>query len=113
LSIKHDYCDARSLRPGGRWASWAVRLKLLGLAVLLMFATGQVKAANQDGSIVEELDSLLDEPIELHCIGGFAIVAAYGLKRSTNDLDYFTLVPCNRVPDLEKLAGEGSPLPVR
>jgi hypothetical protein len=59
---------------------------------------------------LEELDSLLDEPIELHCIGGFAIVAAYGLKRSTNDLDYFTLVPCNRVPDLEKLAGEGSPL---
>jgi hypothetical protein len=57
---------------------------------------------------LEELDSLLKEPIELHCIGGFAIVAAYRLKRSTNDLDYFTLVPCNRVPDLEKLAGEGS-----
>jgi uncharacterized nucleotidyltransferase DUF6036 len=57
---------------------------------------------------LEQLDSLLDEPIKLHCIGGFAIVAAYGLKRSTNDLDYFTLVPCNRVPDLENLAGEGS-----
>ena len=57
-----------------------------------------------------ELDSLLDEPIELHCIGGFAIVAAYGIKRSTNDLDYFTLIPCNRVTDLEELAGEGSSL---
>ena len=57
-----------------------------------------------------ELDALLDEPVELHCIGGFAIVAADGLKRSTNDLDYFTLVPYNRLPDLEKLAGEGSRL---
>jgi hypothetical protein len=57
-----------------------------------------------------ELDALLDEPVELHCIGEFAIVAAYGLKRSTNDLDYFTLVAYNRLPDLEKLAGEGSRL---
>jgi hypothetical protein len=57
-----------------------------------------------------ELDSLLDEHFEMHCIGGFAVVAAYGLPRSTNDLDYFTLVPRNRMPDLEHLAGEGSPL---
>lgn len=59
---------------------------------------------------LKELDNLLDEPFELHCIGGFAVVAAYGLPRSTNDLDYFTLVPCNRAPDLERLAGEGSAL---
>ena len=59
---------------------------------------------------LEELDSLLKEPVELHCIGGFAVVAAYGLPRSTNDLDYFSLVPCNRVPDLEQIAGEASAL---
>ncbi len=59
---------------------------------------------------MQELDSSLNEPFELHCIGGFAVVAAYGLPRSTNDLDYFTLVPNNCVPDLEKLAGAGSPL---
>ncbi len=57
-----------------------------------------------------ELDALLDEPIKLHCIGGFAVVAAYGLPRSTNDLDYYSLVPCNRVRDLERIAGEGSAL---
>jgi hypothetical protein len=57
---------------------------------------------------LEELDSRLDEPFELHCIGGFAVVAAYGLPRSTNDLDYVTLVPYNRLPELENLAGEGS-----
>lgn len=59
---------------------------------------------------LEELDALLDEPIELHCIGGFALVAAYGVPRSTNDLDYFSLVPRNRVSDLEQIAGEGSAL---
>jgi hypothetical protein len=59
---------------------------------------------------LEELDDLLDEAFDLHCIGGFAVVAAYGLPRSTNDLDYFSLVPFNRLPDLEQIAGEGSAL---
>ena len=61
-------------------------------------------------AFLKELDSLLAEPIELHCIGGFAVVAAYGLPRSTNDLDYYSITPCNRVGDLENMAGEGSAL---
>jgi len=59
---------------------------------------------------LEDLDALLDEPIELHCIGGFAVVAGYGLQRATNDLDYRTLVPYNRIHDLERLAGKKSAL---
>ena len=59
---------------------------------------------------LEGLDVLLDEPIELHCIGGFAVVAGYGLQRGTNDLDYRTLVPYSRINDLERLAGKASPL---
>ncbi|MGB7025062.1 MAG: DUF6036 family nucleotidyltransferase [Candidatus Acidiferrales bacterium] len=59
---------------------------------------------------LQELDGLLDAPIELHCIGGFAVVAAYGLPRSTNDLDYISLVSRNVAPDLERIAGEGSAL---
>jgi Nucleotidyltransferase of unknown function (DUF6036) len=59
---------------------------------------------------LDELDELLDDTFELHCVGGFAIVAAYGLPRSTNDLDYFTLIPFNRVQDLERIAGHGSAL---
>lgn len=57
-----------------------------------------------------ELDDLFDEPLQFHCIGGFAVVAAYGLPRSTNDRDYFTLIPCDRARKLERLAGEGSQL---
>jgi hypothetical protein len=57
-----------------------------------------------------DLDSMLPERLELHCLGGFAVVAAYGLPRSTNDLDYFSLIPRSRARDLEEIAGEGSPL---
>lgn len=59
---------------------------------------------------LRELDHLLEAPVELHCIGGFAAVAAYGLPRSTNDLDYFSLVPHDHKEELERLAGEGSAL---
>jgi len=59
---------------------------------------------------LDGLDALLDESFELHCIGGFAIVIAYGLPRSTNDLDYRTLVPHNRIPELQQMAGPGSDL---
>jgi hypothetical protein len=57
-----------------------------------------------------ELDTLLGETIELHCIGGFAVVAGYGFPRGTNDLDYRTLIPHNLINDLQRLAGPGSAL---
>lgn len=57
-----------------------------------------------------ELDSLLDEPIRLDCIGGFAVVTGYGLVRATNDLDYRTILPFNRIQDLQLLAGAQSAL---
>jgi hypothetical protein len=59
---------------------------------------------------LEELDELLDEPCRLHCIGGFAVIEGYGLPRSTNDLDYRSIVPSNRVNYLQELAGPGSAL---
>jgi hypothetical protein len=62
------------------------------------------------GDFLGELDTLLDEPFQLHCIGGFAAVAGYGLPRSTNDLDYRTVIPYNRINDLQRMAGPGSAL---
>ncbi len=57
-----------------------------------------------------ELDALLDEPFQLHCVGGFAVVVGYGFPRATNDLDYRSLIPYNRINDLQALAGPGSDL---
>jgi Nucleotidyltransferase of unknown function (DUF6036) len=57
---------------------------------------------------LQEIDSMLKEPLELHCIGGFVICYFYGLPRPTGDIDYYTAVPANF--NLIEAAGEGSPL---
>jgi hypothetical protein len=55
-----------------------------------------------------ELDALLTEPVELHCIGGFVLCFFYGLPRSTGDIDYYTAIPAD--VNLIDVAGEGSDL---
>ena len=42
-----------------------------------------------------ELDSMLTEPVILHCIGGFVLCYFYGLARSTGDIDYWAAIPPN------------------
>ena len=42
---------------------------------------------------ISELDSMLPEPLDLHCIGGFVICYFYGLPRPTGDIDYYSAVP--------------------
>jgi hypothetical protein len=59
---------------------------------------------------LEKLDTLLEEPVRLDCIGGFAVVMGYGLRRATNDLDYRTLNPYNLINDLQRIAGPASAL---
>lgn len=55
-----------------------------------------------------ELASMLPEPLDLHCIGGFVICYFYGLPRPTGDIDYYSAVPANL--NLIEMAGEGSAL---
>ena len=55
-----------------------------------------------------ELDGMLTEPLELHCIGGFVLAHFYGLLRTTGDIDYYTAVPANL--NLGEIAGQDSPL---
>ena len=55
-----------------------------------------------------ELDGMLDESLELHCIGGFVFTYFYGLPRTTGDIDYYTAIPANL--NLDEVAGQGSPL---
>ncbi|HVV44476.1 MAG TPA: DUF6036 family nucleotidyltransferase [Bryobacteraceae bacterium] len=61
-------------------------------------------------SFFKELDELLDEPVDLHCFGGFALIHAYEVARTTNDIDFISLVPDPLRKMLVDLAGEGSPL---
>jgi len=61
-------------------------------------------------AFLTELDGLMRGRIELHCIGGFAVVVGYGSPRATKDLDYRTVIPYNRINELQELAGPASAL---
>ena len=61
-------------------------------------------------SFFDELDDLVREPVEIHCFGGFALIHAYNVARTTNDIDFLSLVPDPLRKTLVELAGEGSPL---
>jgi hypothetical protein len=44
-------------------------------------------------SFLQDLDDRLTEETILHCMGGFAVVQAYGLARSTADIDVIAVHP--------------------
>ena len=48
---------------------------------------------------LEELDKLLSSAVELRCLGGFVLMALYGLPRPTGDIDYISAVPIRRERD--------------
>lgn len=55
-----------------------------------------------------EIDGMLKEPLDLHCVDRFVVTYFYGVPRTTGDIDYYTAVPANL--NLIDVAGEGSPL---
>jgi len=59
---------------------------------------------------LNELDALLSNPVDVHCIGGFVVSLHYGLPRSTGDVDYYSVVPAHFAAGLQTLAGPDSPL---
>ena len=74
------------------------------------------KEARQLGSpwkeFLTELDGMLDEPLELHCVGGFVFTYFYGLLRTTGDIDYYTAIPANLNLDevASRKAATGGPM---
>lgn len=60
-------------------------------------------------SFFHDVDQELQAPVELHCFGGFVLIQAYGVARTTNDVDFINVLPVQHQP-LSMLAGQGSPL---
>ncbi len=60
-----------------------------------------------------ELDAVLNEPVQLHCVGGFVLTICYGMPRGTADVDFCEIVPATAGERLLELAGEGRPLAVK
>src|SRR5579871_4190737 len=61
-------------------------------------------------SFLNDLDAAIEDVAELHCMGGFAVVQAYGLERATADIDVLCVVPTSSSPQLVELAGKESKL---
>lgn len=56
----------------------------------------------------KEIDETIQEPIELHCLGGFVVTLLYRLKRSTADVDVISVIPRRAASRLLEIAGEDS-----
>ncbi len=61
-------------------------------------------------SLLDDVDYAAAAEIAIHCIGGFALEIAYGLSRSTIDLDFLAVSPPAQDEFLERVAGRGSAL---
>jgi len=61
-------------------------------------------------SFLEDLDAQLSEETTIHCMGGFAVVQAYGLVRATADIDVIAVLPYQTTVHLMKIAGKESML---
>lgn len=61
-------------------------------------------------SFLKEIDELVSEPVEFHCLGGFVVTTLYGSARSTADFDVLSIAPRTEIETLLRLAGEGSKL---
>ena len=61
-------------------------------------------------SFLRELDSRLDDEVNLRCIGGFAFTVHYGVVRPTSDIDFLSVFPRHLNARLLKLAGRRSSL---
>lgn len=59
-------------------------------------------------SFFRDLNCVIGEPVELHCLGGFVLIHAYGVARTTNDCDFISMVPHPLRPRISELAGRGS-----
>jgi len=57
-----------------------------------------------------DLDAALTSSVEVHCLGGFVLIAAYDIPRATGDLDYLLTFPSDVSTLLENLGGLDSKL---
>ncbi len=59
---------------------------------------------------LKEVDESLSGPVEIHCVGGFVVMAFYGFDRPTSDVDYIAAMPGSELARLEAIAGQKSKL---
>ena len=61
-------------------------------------------------SFLRDVDGLLQQRTEVHCLGAFVLSVLWGLPRPTGDIDIVEILPPDAWTQLMKVAGEGSSL---
>jgi len=57
-----------------------------------------------------DVDAVLDEAVDLHCLGGFVMTVFYDMPRSTGDVDVIAISPKSEMQNLISRSGQGSAL---
>ena len=57
---------------------------------------------------LKEIDCALSRPVNLHCIGGFVLLACYGIPRTTGDIDYIAVRPREAADEVASVGGPDS-----
>lgn len=68
---------------------------------------------NPWAAFLADVNQSLSSIVEIHCLGGFALTALYGVPRTTADLDYISTAPRSASSELQTLAGPKSRLAVK
>jgi len=64
-------------------------------------------------SFLSEVDTMLDERVQIHCLGGFVVTVLHRVPRATRDIDYVEVIPREFGSRLEEIAGMESALAKR
>jgi len=57
---------------------------------------------------LQDVDRTLNQPVEVHCLGGFVLAVQWELPRPTGDVDFIEIEPSNARGEFLRIAGEGS-----
>ena len=63
-------------------------------------------------TFLSAVDNALEDRVEIHCIGGFALTVLVDHARATGDIDFIHALPQQAAEELLRIAGQDSPLAV-
>jgi hypothetical protein len=64
-------------------------------------------------SFLRDVDHALEQPVVVHCLGGFVLSVMWAFPRPTGDVDFIEVEPSAAVENLLRVGGDGSVLSER
>lgn len=67
--------------------------QIFGLSICNMLRNQNLAVPSPWAEFLREIDGLLPNQTNLHCLGGFVLSLHYGLQLPTGDMDYYSIMP--------------------